>query len=140
MRATGIVRKLDQLGRVVIPKELKSTRWAKGEERVEIYLEDDIVVIENPEGKVLNNASTIRSFDLLGRIVLPSEMRKYLNFSQREPLEIYTDGDKILLKKYKSESSCVFCENITDSVMFRGKVVCVDCLGELSTHKSMQTT
>ena len=44
MRATGIVRRVDDLGRVVIPKEIRRSMGIKEGEPLEIYLEDDAVI------------------------------------------------------------------------------------------------
>jgi transcriptional pleiotropic regulator of transition state genes len=49
----------------------------------------------------------VRKLDDLGRYVLPIEMRRNLNINIGDPLEIFVDGDSIILKKY--EPSCVFC-------------------------------
>ena len=44
MRATGIVRRVDDLGRVVIPKEIRRSMGIREGEPLEIYLENDAVV------------------------------------------------------------------------------------------------
>ncbi len=44
MRATGIVRRVDDLGRVVIPKEIRRSLGIREGEPLEIYLENDAVV------------------------------------------------------------------------------------------------
>lgn len=44
MRATGIVRRVDDLGRVVIPREIRRSMGIKEGEPLEIYLEDDAVI------------------------------------------------------------------------------------------------
>ena len=44
MRATGIVRRVDDLGRVVIPKEIRRSMGIKEGEPLEIYLENDAVI------------------------------------------------------------------------------------------------
>ena len=41
----------------------------------------------------------VRKVDELGRIVLPIELRRTLNIEIRDPLEIYVDGESIMLKK-----------------------------------------
>ncbi len=41
MKATGIVRKIDNLGRVVLPKELRRTLNINPKDPIEIYVEDD---------------------------------------------------------------------------------------------------
>lgn len=71
----------------------------------------------------------VRKVDELGRIVLPIELRRTLHVGDRDSLEIYTDNDKIILKKY--EPSCIFCGNAKDVVNFKGKNVCPDCIREL---------
>ena len=44
MRATGIVRRVDDLGRVVIPKDIRRSMGIKEGEPLEIYLENDAVI------------------------------------------------------------------------------------------------
>ena len=44
MRATGIVRRVDDLGRVVIPREIRRSMGIKEGEPLEIYLENDAVI------------------------------------------------------------------------------------------------
>lgn len=46
----------------------------------------------------------VRKVDSLGRIVIPSELRKSLSINQYDTLEIYTDMDLIILKKYVTET------------------------------------
>lgn len=41
MKFTGIVRKVDELGRIVLPKELRVTLNIKEKDPLEIYVEDD---------------------------------------------------------------------------------------------------
>ena len=42
----------------------------------------------------------IRSIDSLGRVVLPKELRRTFEITTDTPLEIMTEGDAILLRKY----------------------------------------
>ena len=44
MRATGIVRRVDDLGRIVIPREIRRTLGIREGEPLEIYLENDAVI------------------------------------------------------------------------------------------------
>ena len=46
----------------------------------------------------------VRKVDELGRIVLPIELRRTLNIEIKDPLEIYVDGESIMLKKYQPAS------------------------------------
>ena len=42
----------------------------------------------------------VRRIDDLGRVVIPKEMRKTLRIKEGDPLEIYTDLDQLVFKKY----------------------------------------
>ena len=74
----------------------------------------------------------VRKVDELGRIVLPIELRRTLNIDIRDPLEIYVDGESIMLKKY--QPACIFCDSAKDISTFKGKNICAACLKEL-LHK-----
>ena len=45
----------------------------------------------------------VRKVDELGRIVLPVELRRTLSIAERDSMEIYVEGDTIILKKYEPE-------------------------------------
>jgi transcriptional pleiotropic regulator of transition state genes len=45
MKATGIVRKIDPLGRIVVPAELRKTLNIKEKEPFEIYVENNDTII-----------------------------------------------------------------------------------------------
>ena len=53
----------------------------------------------------------VRKVDELGRIVLPIELRRTLDIAERDPLEIYVDGQSIVLSKY--QPACIFCGDST---------------------------
>ena len=46
MRATGIVRKIDQLGRIVIPKELRRTFTINEGDALEIYVDAETIILK----------------------------------------------------------------------------------------------
>ena len=56
----------------------------------------------------MQSTGIIRKLDELGRIVLPSELRKNLKISEGTKLEIFTRGEEIILKK--SQSSFKVCK------------------------------
>lgn len=45
MKSTGIVRQIDELGRIVLPKELRDTFNIKIKDRLEISLDGDRIII-----------------------------------------------------------------------------------------------
>ena len=55
----------------------------------------------------------VRSIDSLGRVVLPKELRTTYDITPDTPLEIFTDGDSIIMRKYHAQGSCVFCGDIS---------------------------
>ena len=78
----------------------------------------------------MKSTGIVRKVDELGRIVLPIEMRRTLDIAEKDALEIYVEGNSVILKKYKP--SCIFCDSNKDIVQFKGKNVCPKCLRELS--------
>ncbi|MCI8649415.1 MAG: AbrB/MazE/SpoVT family DNA-binding domain-containing protein [Anaerotruncus sp.] len=72
----------------------------------------------------------VRKVDELGRIVLPIELRRTLDINEKDSLEIYVDGNHIILKKY--EPACIFCNSSVDVVNFKGKIICMECAKQLS--------
>ena len=46
MKATGVVRRIDDLGRIVIPKEIRKSLRIKDGESLEIFLESDNIVLK----------------------------------------------------------------------------------------------
>ena len=70
-----------------------------------------------------------RKIDELGRIVLPAELRRTLGLASRDTMEIYVEGDSVVLKKFGV--ACVFCGNSENIVAYREKSVCPACLSYL---------
>lgn len=49
MKSTGIVRKVDELGRIVLPKELRGTLKIDHKDPLEIYVKDDMIILKKYE-------------------------------------------------------------------------------------------
>ena len=77
----------------------------------------------------MKSTGIVRRVDELGRIVLPTELRRTLDITERDSLEIYVDGSSIILKKY--QPACIFCDDAKDVVSYKGKNICAKCLKEL---------
>ena len=77
----------------------------------------------------MKSTGIVRKVDELGRIVLPIEMRRTLDIAEKDALEIYVDGDNIILRKY--QPTCIFCDNAKGVISFKGKNVCPDCISKL---------
>lgn len=55
----------------------------------------------------MKSTGVVRKVDSLGRIVIPKELRKLLNINENDPIEIFTENEYILLKKYTPQKACV---------------------------------
>lgn len=49
MKSTGIVRKIDELGRVVLPMELRRTLNIGDKDSLEIFIEDESIILRKYE-------------------------------------------------------------------------------------------
>lgn len=79
----------------------------------------------------MKETGIIRPIDGLGRIVLPVEIRKNLNLNEKDGVEIYTEKNRIILKKHIP--NCIFCGSNSDLTDYRDKLVCSVCLDELKS-------
>ena len=77
----------------------------------------------------MQSTGIVRRLDSLGRITLPMELRKSFDIGDREPLEIFTEEDRILIKKYNT--SDVFTGKCEDLIEYKGKKVSRDSIREL---------
>ena len=64
MKATGLVRKVDELGRIVIPKELRKKFSIENKDGLEIYVEDDRIILEKyqPSCVFCQNVDNVTEF------------------------------------------------------------------------------
>ncbi len=74
----------------------------------------------------MKSTGIVRKLDELGRITLPIELRRHLNISERDPIEIFVDDERIILQKY--EPSDIFTGNMSDLIDFHGKKVSKDSI------------
>lgn len=80
----------------------------------------------------MKSTGVVRKLDELGRIVIPKELRTTLDIAQRDVLEIFVEGEQIILKKY--EPDCIFCGEGRDVINYKGKNICRNCLSEMKSR------
>lgn len=73
----------------------------------------------------MKNTGIVRILDDLGRVVVPRELRRSLQIENGDEIEIFTEEDRIILKKYKP--GCVICGSMDNLVDFRGRPICELC-------------
>lgn len=81
----------------------------------------------------MRSTGIVRRLDELGRIVIPIELRRTLDLADRECLEIFTEGNQIILKKY--QPACIFCGEAKDVINYKGKNVCKQCLEDIKNGR-----
>lgn len=73
----------------------------------------------------MKKTGIIRKLDKLGRVVLPIELRRGLDWNEHDRIEIFLEDERVILQKY--EPNCVFCGGTKSLKEFQGKQVCVRC-------------
>lgn len=79
----------------------------------------------------MHSTGIFRRVDGLGRFVLPKELRKSLDINQNDYLQIFLEGDTIILKKNKD--NCILCGSAEDLTNFHDKCICKKCIEELKS-------
>lgn len=130
MKPTGIIRHVDELGRIVIPIEMRRKLNIQEYEALEMFKVNDNVVIKKYDKiNVKENKSIIRKIDELGRIVMPKEWRQMLELQTDSAVEVLLQIGEIEIKKYMPY--CVFCGNNTKLFDYASKKVCINCIKTL---------
>ena len=77
----------------------------------------------------MKSTGITRNIDELGRIVLPITIRQHLGLEKHDPVEIFMEGDLIILQKY--QPTCIFCDNDSEITFYNGKRICARCLDNI---------
>ena len=82
----------------------------------------------------MKSTGIIRGLDNMGRVVIPKEIRKFLDMTEGvDEFEIYMQDDSIILKKHKP--TCVFCGVEESCIDFAGQKVCKNCIEKMQLLK-----
>ncbi|KXY86241.1 AbrB/MazE/SpoVT family DNA-binding domain-containing protein [Bacillus thuringiensis] len=73
----------------------------------------------------MKSTGVVRKVDELGRIVLPRELRNTLDIEAKTPIEIFVDGEKIILQKYQPDGICMVTGEVSERnfVLANGKII-----------------
>ena len=65
MKSTGVVRKVDELGRIVLPIEIRKVLDINQKDAIEIFTDDDKIILQKyqPACVFCNNASDVVYFN-----------------------------------------------------------------------------
>lgn len=144
MKATGVVRRIDELGRIVIPKEIRKTLRIHEGENIEIYIDDkeNIVLKKFSVMKKLGDfaqsfTDSIYSFlkhtiiitDTDHVIAISGEMKKeYLNITISDSLLSSIQRRENILEKHEKmleikANDPIECTYVMNSIVCHGDVV-----------------
>ncbi len=73
----------------------------------------------------MKSTGVVRPLDTLGRVVLPIELRRNLDLKRGDPIEIFVEGDSIILRKYAP--GCVLCDSMEGVIDFGQVSLCRAC-------------
>lgn len=82
MKSTGVVRRIDDLGRIVIPKEIRRTMRIKDGENLEIFVDKEMI--------------TLKKFSKMGDIEDISDQLVNIIYNNIKKDILITDRDKII--------------------------------------------
>lgn len=68
----------------------------------------------------MKSTGIVRKVDELGRVVIPIELRRIFDINVKDAIEILTDSDSIVLRKYKSQMTCAVTGEVSNSNFILG--------------------
>ena len=132
MKNTGIIKKFDELGRVVLAKEIRKTKGWNCRDLLGVSVNGEYIVLEKIEENVSNYEGMTRRIDELGRVVIPIEIRNTFDLNEGDPVELYSDKGLILLKKFYE--GCIYCGNKKKVYKLLGKPICSKCIDKIKNE------
>jgi transcriptional pleiotropic regulator of transition state genes len=71
----------------------------------------------------------IRKVDEVGRVVIPSGLRRNYHIETGDSIEIFIDKDMLVLKKYNR--GCFFCGEMDGLTELEGQKICQECAKDI---------
>lgn len=128
MKATGVVRRIDDLGRIVIPKEMRRTLRIRDGESLEIFVDEDFVALK--KYSPLNDMSSLAK--TLADSIYAS-INKNVIVTDRDKV-IACSGNSSLKKRYLDKN---ISENMLNIINNRN-IVFESCLNKINIIKSQE--
>lgn len=73
----------------------------------------------------MKSIGIVRKVDKLHRYVIPQEICDTYGIQEGTPMEVFIDGDNIILRKY--QTGCIFCDSMDGLKEFGGQYICEHC-------------
>lgn len=84
----------------------------------------------------MKSTGVVRKIDELGRIVLPSEIRKAFGIREGDELDISVEGERVILQK--RQDLCTFCAAAEPTISYKGRKICESCASELARSVNIE--
>ena len=98
MKATGIIRRFDDLGRIVIPKEIRRNMRIREGDAMEIFLEDNCVCLKRYTPSEEDLAIRCQKY-----ISDRGDYIKAINFIDGTTVVLFTNGSSATVKKNSAD-------------------------------------
>jgi len=144
MKSTGVVRRIDELGRIVIPKEIRRNLRIKDGEALEIFVDSDLIGLKkfSPMNDLESIAKALVDSVYLSikqdmiitdrdKIIAASMelKKKYLGLTISSALENYIDNRQGIVKRVDYEINLAEGKNEICPLVINPIVVNGDCIG-----------
>ena len=128
MKATGIVRRIDDLGRVVIPKEIRRTLRIREGDPLEIYVDRDGEVILKKYSPVNELGDFAKEYcdslyESIGHIVLIADRDEIVAVAGTAKKEFLNKGLSTLVEKIMEDRKAVLINN---PIEYKGRICPID--------------
>ena len=98
MKATGIIRRFDDLGRIVIPKEIRRSMRIREGDAMEIFLDNDCVCLKKYTPSDEDLATRCQKY-----ISDKGSYIKAINFIDGTTVVLFTNGSSATVKKHSAD-------------------------------------
>ncbi|HHV13239.1 MAG TPA: hypothetical protein GXX75_23485 [Clostridiales bacterium] len=115
----GIIRKLDELGRICPPKEIRQATGLNTNMNLDLEIKDRVLRLTKGSG---------RHIDELGRYVIPKEIRRVNGWDTGQELEVYAEDGAICIRK----PGCEWCTETENLVEVNNHTLCWECAGKVA--------
>ncbi|SER80108.1 AbrB/MazE/SpoVT family DNA-binding domain-containing protein [Salipaludibacillus aurantiacus] len=118
-------RRLDKMGRIVIPKEIREELELNDHKvAVDILTDNKAIQLSKPE----KQTEETESLDDFGRLVISDDIREDFDWSDSHDIEFKLGNDFVLLSH--SLQVCELCGNTESLLEIQDKCLCEKCLDE----------
>lgn len=99
---------------------------------IKIQIKVILYPFKRSKGRILMKVTGIsRPIDEMGRIVIPKEIRRSFDIQEKDLLEIFIDGDSIILKK--ATPACALCGSEDHPERVDDKYICKNCIAKIAS-------